>query len=695
MNLIGKMLNNRYEILEKVGTGGMALVYKAKCHVLNRYVAIKILKDEFTTDTEFIKKFNTEAQSAASLTHPNIVSIFDVCNEGNLYYIVMELIQGKTLKEIITEDGVLSWKWSVNIAMQIASALEMAHKNNIIHRDIKPHNIIITEDGIAKVTDFGIAKAVSNSTITAFGTTIGSVHYFSPEHARGGFTDAKSDLYSLGIVMYEMLTGKVPFDADTPVSVALKQVQEEPVDPMKYNENIPVSVNRIILKAMQKDPNLRYQNATEMIRDLSLALKKPNEDFVVLATRNDDSPTQKIPTIYELEMEKNNDRKAPNINESSNKKKEGKIKEFYSKHKWAKNLTIVIVMVVLFVIAMFATIAAINGNRPAQAEMPNVSGVDGAERLTKDDAVKLLNSLGFKDISFEEEYNDEVEKGYVISQFPENEKNFRINVDEKVTLTISKGQKIVTLPKKMVGKKVEDVIAELTKLELKQPDIIEETSETVEAGIVLEVDPEEGEEMTASTVVQLTVSKGSAYKDVVVPSVLNNPEATAVDTLNALKLKVNVSYDEDTSKSDGIVISQSINPGKTAKEEDAIEIVVNKHPVKSKLTVNVNLKSLMDYTEPTPQTVPTPSTNTTNTTNSTDENTTVVETVTPEIEKANVVIVVGEDIILNKDYLLTATNITQSWSASGVKELKVKVDGVTKFTKNIDFNKGDQTVDVK
>ena len=378
-----------------------------------------------------------------------------------------------------------------------------------------------------------------------------------------------------------------------------------------------------------------------------------------------------------------------------NKKKEGKIKEFYSKHKWAKNLTIVIVMVVLFVIAMFATIAAINGNRPAQAEMPNVSGVDGAERLTKDDAVKLLNSLGFKDISFEEEYNDEVEKGYVISQFPENEKNFRINVDEKVTLTISKGQKIVTLPKKMVGKKVEDVIAELTKLELKQPDIIEETSETVEAGIVLEVDPEEGEEMTASTVVQLTVSKGSAYKDVVVPSVLNNPEATAVDTLNALKLKVNVSYDEDTSKSDGIVISQSINPGKTAKEEDAIEIVVNKHPVKSKLTVNVNLKSLMDYTEPTPQTVPTPSTNTTNTTNSTDENTTVVETVTPEIEKANVVIVVGEDIILNKDYLLTATNITQSWSASGVKELKVKVDGVTKFTKNIDFNKGDQTVDVK
>ena len=302
MNLIGKMLNNRYEILEKIGNGGMATVYKAKCHVLNRYVAIKILKDEFTTDSEFIRRFNTEAQSAASLTHPNIVSIYDVGNEDNLYYIVMELIQGKTLKEIINEDGVLSWKWSVNIAIQIASALETAHKHNIIHRDIKPHNIIITEDGMAKVTDFGIAKAVSNSTITAFGTTIGSVHYFSPEHARGGYTDAKSDLYSLGIVMYEMLTGKVPFDADTPVSVALKQVQEDPIEPIKLNEDIPVSVNRIILKAMQKEPSLRYQNATEMLKDLRLALKRPNEDFVVLASKNDDSPTQKVPTIYELEM---------------------------------------------------------------------------------------------------------------------------------------------------------------------------------------------------------------------------------------------------------------------------------------------------------------------------------------------------------------------------------------------------------
>ena len=259
MNLIGKIIGNRYEILEEVGLGGMATVYKAKDHVLNRFVAVKVLKDEFTTDTEFVKRFNTEAQAAASLSHPNIVSIYDVGHEdeNNLYYIVMELVQGKTLKEIINSEGTLTWKWSVNIAMQIASALELAHKNGIIHRDIKPHNIISTEDGIAKVTDFGIAKAVSNSTITAFGTTIGSVHYFSPEQAKGGFTDAKSDLYSLGVVMYEMLTGKVPFDADTPVSVALKHMQEEPKEPIELNDGIPTAVNQIVVKAMQKEPTAR------------------------------------------------------------------------------------------------------------------------------------------------------------------------------------------------------------------------------------------------------------------------------------------------------------------------------------------------------------------------------------------------------------------------------------------------------
>ena len=309
MDLVGRYIGNRYEILEKIGNGGMATVYKAKCHVLNRFVAVKVLKEEFTTDEEFIRRFNIEAQSAAGLTHPNIVSVYDVGHEDNIYYIVMELIQGKTLKQIISESGILPWKWSVNIAIQIASALEAAHKNNIVHRDIKPHNIIITEDGVAKVTDFGIAKAVSNSTITAFGTTIGSVHYFSPEHARGGYTDAKSDIYSLGVVMYEMVTGKVPFDADTPVSVALKHMQEEPIPPIEANPHLPEAVNKIILKALKKDPMLRYQTATELLQDLRMALKNPSGDFVNDEDYDPTARTQRISTQDVDRMQKNSRKK--------------------------------------------------------------------------------------------------------------------------------------------------------------------------------------------------------------------------------------------------------------------------------------------------------------------------------------------------------------------------------------------------
>ena len=326
MNLEGKLLANRYEIVEKVGNGGMSTVYKAIDKVLKRNVAVKILRDEFTTDEEFIKRFEAEAQSAARLTHANIVSIYDVGVEGNLHYIVMELIQGKTLKEIIIKErGPLPWKWSVNVAIQIASALEMAHKNNIVHRDIKPHNIIITEDGIAKVTDFGIAKAVSNSTITAFGTTIGSVHYFSPEHARGGFTDAKSDLYSLGVVMYEMVTGKVPFDADTPVSVALKHMQEDPEEPIEINPHVPTAINKIIMKALQKDTTLRYQSASEMLRDLKKSLKDPEGDFVEELEYDNTARTQKI------NLEDYEEQEARTMNKNKKGKKQGKFKRFYQK----------------------------------------------------------------------------------------------------------------------------------------------------------------------------------------------------------------------------------------------------------------------------------------------------------------------------------------------------------------------------
>ena len=678
MNIIGKMLDNRYEILEKIGNGGMATVYKAKCHVLNRFVAIKILKDEFTTDSEFIKKFKTEAQSAASLTHPNIVSIYDVCNEDNLYYIVMELIQGKTLKDIIIEDGILSWKWSVNIATQIASALDTAHKHNIIHRDIKPHNIMITEDGIAKVADFGIAKAVSNSTITAFGTTIGSVHYFSPEHARGGYTDAKSDIYSLGIVMYEMLTGRVPFDADTPVSVALKQVQEEPDDPMKYNKEIPVSVNRIILKAMQKDPNLRYQSAADMLTDLKMSLKKPNEDFVVLATRNENSPTQRVPTIYELEMENSNERKAPKSDgkEKEEEKKEGlfkKIGKFFTNHPALKVLVILFVCALLFIGAIFGTIKVFNNARPQEVVMPDVSGTkSGSERMTKEDATKALTELGFTAIKYEEVYDEEIEAGLVIKQEPKFQENYKLNVTKEIVLTVSKGQKIVTLPKKIVGKTIEEMRTTLTELELSFEEV-EETNEEIEKGIILSVEPEEGLEISASTKVKLTVSAGSQWKDVPVLNVLNKSEEEARTLLAEFK-ELEVTYTENPDKSDGVVTAQSIQAGKTVKENEKIVITVNKQPRRSNVTVMVNLKSLLKFEKEPVM-----------------ENTVSTQKVSGKVE-----ILVGSETIYSKENSFEETNISASYTGSGVKDIKVKVDGVTQNIgdKRVDFNQGDQVISI-
>ncbi len=702
MNLIGKMLDNRYEVIEKVGNGGMATVYKAKDHVLNRYDAIKVLKDEFTTDSEFIKKFNAEAQAAARLIHPNIVQIYDVCNEDNLYYIVMELIQGKTLKEIINDEGRLPWKWSVNIAIQIASALEIAHKNNIVHRDIKPHNIIITEEGTAKVTDFGIAKAVSNSTITAFGTTIGSVHYFSPEHARGGYTDAKSDIYSLGIVMYEMLTGRVPFDADTPVSVALKQVQEEPVDPITYNESIPISVNRIILKAMQKDPNQRYQNATDMITDLELALKKPNDNFVSYNERNENSPTQAVPTIRRTSSDNNSreDRYVPSEEPEVEKKSKNKFINYLNEHKWAKVLFTILLAIVLFLVAMFGTLAVLNKSieRPAQAAMPNLAGYEEKEPLTKEEAIRRLQELGFDvsdgNLTIVEEYSDTVEAGKVISQEPEFQgENFQINITEPIKLVISKGKKVVTLPKKMIGKELTEVKSELDELEVKY-EVTEINDEKIAAGVVISVDPKEGTEMSASETLKITVSKGSAFKDVIVPSVINKTQDQASQELSALGLLVSVTTEENASKSDGVVTSQSVAAGKTVKEGTQVAIVVNKQPTRSTLTINVNLQSITGYVKPQPTTQNV-------TTNTIDENGNTITTTTQvtipaaEVENATVEIDVGDDTILKESYPMTKTDISTSWTTSGVKDVKVKINGVTKFSQSIDFSQGNQTLNIQ
>lgn len=576
MNLEGKLLGNRYEIIEKIGNGGMATVYKAKCHVLNRYVAVKVLRDEFTTDEEFIKRFAAEAQSAASLAHPNIVSIYDVGNEGNLYYIVMELIKGKTLKEIINEDGPLPWKWSVNITIQIASALETAHRNNIIHRDIKPHNIIITEDGIAKVTDFGIAKAVSNSTITAFGTTIGSVHYFSPEHARGGYTDAKSDLYSLGIVMYEMLTGKVPFDADTPVSIALKHMQEEAVEPIKVNPEIPVAVNKIIMKAMKKDVNLRYQSATEMLRDLNKALKDPNGNFVFMQDETNFA-TQKIP-IYN-NMEETAEQSSVNMNNKN--KKDNKLKKFIKEHK---KLSYLIGAILLFFIAFGGTALIGNLIQVKEVQIPDLVN------MSKEDAEKLANELKIELNYKDEEYSPTIEAGKIISQDPKYIENYKIKEKSTITVIVSKGQETTTMPK-LTGLTKEEALEEIAKANLKA-DVTEETNKKVEKGYVISQDPAINTKLNAGETIKIVVSSGTGIKETTVPGVIGKKEEEAKNAITAANLKVEIVNEEDSSKETGVVLKQSKDAGTTVEEGTTIVITVNKVSDNKNASIIVNVKSI-------------------------------------------------------------------------------------------------------
>ena len=624
MNLIGRTIANRYEILEKTGVGGMATVYTAKDLVLNRHVAVKVLKEEFTTDEEFVKRFNTEALAAASLSHANIVSIYDVGNEDNIYYIVMELVRGKTLKQIITENGPISWKWATNIAIQIASALEVAHKNNIVHRDIKPHNIIITEDGVAKVTDFGIAKAVSNSTITAFGTTIGSVHYFSPEQAKGGYTDAKSDIYSLGVVMYEMLTGQVPFDADTSVSVALMHMQEKPVPPIEINKNIPTALNDIILKAMQKEPMARYQTAAEMISDLRRALKEPNGEFV--EEEMNDGLTRRMDAITDDMLDK----------KGNNKKKKGKLALYFEKHPKMKGVAIVLLCVVLFALAFGGTALVSKITTPKEVQIPNLVG------RTEEEAKEELAKINVKYNKINEKYSSEVEAGRIISQEPGYSINFKIKEKSTVNVIISKGTETTTVPK-VIGMKYDDAVATLEAAKL-TVEKVEEASKTVEAGIVISQEIAATTTANAGDVVKIHVSTGTTQVEV--PSVLGKTEAEAKQILTEKKFKVEIKTTSDTSKENGVVVEQSVNAGKEIDEESTITITVNKFEETKEAKLRINVKSLTGgYSEST---------------NSTD----VVKT-------KKLTVKVGEDKVWEENVDLNTTNKEITVSGKGTITVRV------------------------
>lgn len=601
MELIGKILAGRYEIIEKVGEGGMAYVFKARDNLLNRYVAVKILKEEFSKDEVFVKRFRTEAQSAASLIHPNIVSVFDVGEDKGISYIVMELLESKTLKDYIQEKGPLSSEITLKIAAQIASALEAAHKAHIVHRDIKPQNIILNQNLVAKVTDFGIAKVTNatSATITSFGKTMGSVHYFSPEHAKGGYTDAKSDLYSLGVVMYEMATGKLPFDAESAVSVALKHIQEVPVEPIVVNPSVSKALNDIIMKAMEKSTATRYQTATEMLTDISIALAKPSNSLATRASSSIEAgATQVIPTLNDVEEENlvpnirtrqssartaysvSQPREAREINsEQTDSSQPAKKLNTENKNKGKKEAIIITSVVAISVIVIglvfgFFIMKIHNKNKEQEVEIPSIVGKD------IEDVKAEYESKGFKISQTSAEYNEDYEEGKIITQKPDAGTK---TTDKTIYVTVSKGTKLV----KVTNIEGKDIKVAKYELENTQGFVVEQeekTSDTVAAGIVMSQDYKDVERPYGS-VIKLVVSSGDGKEQVVVPNVVGKTMSEAKSSLEGMKLKVEIEYGEDQNKLNGTVLAQSYIPNSVLKEGDLIKLTVNRRIVNKTVTV--------------------------------------------------------------------------------------------------------------
>lgn len=500
--MIGLTLSGRYELLARVGGGGMALVYKARDLLLNRLVAVKVLRQQFTHDEDFVKRFRREAQAAASLSHPNIVSIYDVGQVEDTHYIVMEFIDGANLNEIIRDRAPLQADEAVRISAQICDALEHAHHNQIIHRDIKPHNILIGNNGRVKVTDFGIARAVTSSTITQTGSVIGSVHYFSPEHAKGVPTGEKSDIYSLGIVLYQMLTASLPFLGESPISVALKHLQDTFERPRKVNPHIPQSVENIILKAMRKNPQERYQSAKEMYQDLDTCLQpsRLNEPAALYESDEDDE-ADKTRIIPAIRPDMRNTLEAPAVKGPENEDRWNSQGLEEPKRRWIVPTVLGILAIVLIGVLIWAVSALRAQLDSDDIRVPTVVGMDIEE------AEDMLIAAGFTiDEEILKESSDTVKKDVVIKQS-------KIDVDVKegspIQLTVSTGIVLSVMPD-LEGKSFEDAKKLLEEMGIASENILpSETFDESEPGTVLKQVPKVDEEFDPKDVtVTLTVSKG-------------------------------------------------------------------------------------------------------------------------------------------------------------------------------------------
>lgn len=634
MLIPGSYLINRYEIIMKIGSGGMADVYKAKDHVLNRLVAIKVLKQEYSTDATFVKKFRVEAQSAAGLSHPNIVNVYDVGEDDGVYFIVMELVQGITLKNYIDMKGKLDIREALNISVQIASGLSAAHENRIIHRDIKPQNIIMSRDGKVKVTDFGIAKVADSTTVTT--TAAGTVHYISPEQARGGYSDERSDIYSLGITMYEMVTGRVPFEGETNVAVALMHIQSEITPPRQLEPSIPVSFEKIILKCTQKKPERRYASARELIADLRKVLTHPDGEYVVIPgaipqgrtiVMNDNDidslkaaslrknfgtkpeetyveepeegeeeklvqkPVQKIRPVKKKDIEEDND----DFDKDEEDDDDEEVNPALSKVMMALGIGgfIILAVIIFFIIGhaagFFGGSGSLFGHKNKDTSTESISTesvsdtssdtstagervkVPNLSKMTEDQAKAALKELRLG-VNVQTGTSDDVPEGQVYDQSPAA--GTKVDVHTQVTINISSGKEKFSLDD-VTGMQYQQAQAQLENDGL-VVSLEFDYSDSVGSDKVISTSPKAGSQVAKGDTITITASKGKETKTTIVPNLLGQNIDDAIQMIKDAGLTYNgKSSDYSDSYSENQVMDQSISAGKTVEEGTTISLTVS------------------------------------------------------------------------------------------------------------------------
>ena len=664
--MIGKILGGRYEIREKIGSGGMADVYKAYCIKLNRFVAVKILKDRYNVDREFVSRFELESQAAASLSHNNIVSVYDVGYEDGIHYIVMELLDGITLKDYISIHGMLPWKQALDFSIQICDAMDHAHKKGIVHRDIKPQNIMVTADNVLKVTDFGIARTANKDITTEDNTAIGSVHYISPEQARGGYVDASSDIYSMGVVMYEMLTGRVPFDGDSHVSIALMHMREEPVPPCDIVISIPYELQAVCLRAMAKNPAERFADAGEMLASLkAIAAEYSNdkpaktvEDYEdYLSSVLTSGEKRDVPVTHRYKEES----KVPEKRKKSEKesKNEKKAKLFVI----IGSVLIVAIFVLVFVRAIKPDIFSSESSQLVIDKYPNLVGrkIEDVKKEYKNDKTVTIKEAEERVESVEYE-----EEGYIVEQSPKAGKKVTGN-HITITVTVSKGNKdgLEEVPD-FQGKHYENAVKTLDKYGIDYEIVPDESSDQPE-GYVISQTPKAGKKLTSSTKVKLYVNMTKDEDELErVPKVVGLDSSDAKAEVESSGFEWGSVTEQESSEPKGTVISQSPDAGTEIKKGYRINVVVSSGTVQKNEPSSESIGSTSDQPELK----------------------TVYLTVDlpTDREKVDVVIKIDGKEVYNQVYQTSNGTADLRITGSGTKNVEVYFDGELKRSENVNFD---------